>query len=57
MYYLWRLCESEKWMVLDSLKYPPEESGELYQFHAEAKAEADKRNRVRPNEAQGELGI
>ena len=56
-WYLWRMCESDRFMVLDSMKYPPDEGTELYEFVAQAKAEAERRNRMRPDEAQGELGI
>lgn len=56
-WYLWRMCEADRWMVLDASRYTPDEGTEVYQFHAEAKAEADIRNRARPDEAQGELGL
>lgn len=57
MFYLWRMTDAENWMVLDSTKYPPDSGTELYAFHAQAKAEADKRNRARQDAAQGELGV
>jgi len=56
-YYPWRMCEADRWMVLDASRYPPDEGTELYQFYAEAKAEAEKLNRTRPDEGQEELGI
>ena len=57
MYYLWRMCEADRWMVLDASRYTPDDGTEVYQFYAEAKAEADRLNQPRPDEAQGELGI
>lgn len=57
MFYLWRMSDTENWMVLDSTKYPPDEGVELFTFHVEAKAEADKRNRERKGDTQMEMGI
>ena len=57
VWYLWRMCEADRWMVLDASRYTPDDGTEVYQFHAEAKAEAERRNSTRPHEAQGRLEI
>ena len=57
MYYLWRMCDTDRYMVLNTESYPPDEGTELFTFLAEAKAEADRLNQPRPNEAQGRLEI
>lgn len=54
-YYLWRMTESENWMVLDANRFPPGEDDELWEFEPQAKLEADRRNRARKNGEQGEL--
>jgi len=56
-YYLWRMADSERYMVLDAKNYPPGEETECFEFLAQAKEEADRLNRTRPDEAQGELGL
>ncbi len=56
-YYLWRMCDTDRYMVLNADSYPPDEGTELFAFLSEAKAEAERRNQERPDEAQGELGI
>jgi hypothetical protein len=51
------MCDTDRYMVLNADSYPPDEGTELFAFLTEAKVEADKRNRTRPNEAQGELTL
>ena len=54
-YYLWRMSDDANWLALDATKYPPDGTTRLYDNHAEAMAEAEKRNIERKNEAQGSL--
>jgi len=68
VFYLWRMTPNDRWLAYDSAHCPILARDEIVpweqviplpecQFYAEAKAEAERRNSTRPDEAQGDLGL
>ena len=66
MFYLWRMTPKDRWMAYDSDRIPPPPKDDMAfgeqiiplpecQYYSEAKAEAERRNSARQDEAQGEL--